>query len=61
MSWVIKSFSVPVTQTRIVTGFVTIVTVSGGDKYLYTSPDTAGTVLTKTSTITQCGISKTSV
>lgn len=52
MSWVIKSFTVPVTSTRLVNGFSTVITASSGT-FLYTHGETdMGTVLSNVGTIT---------
>jgi hypothetical protein len=51
MSWVIKSFTVPVTKTRKVNGFTTVITASSGT-FLYTNGETdMGTVLSNVGTI----------
>jgi len=51
MSWVIKSFTVPVTSNRIVSGFSTVITASSGTS-LYTNGETdLGTVLSNVGTI----------
>lgn len=47
MSWVIKSFTVPVTMTRKLTGFSMIVTASSGT-FLYASPGEGGTAVSST-------------
>lgn len=51
MSWVIKSFTVPVTSDRKVVGFTTIVTTVNGGLYIHPEAD-AGTVLSNVGTIT---------
>lgn len=52
MSWVIKSFTVPVTMTRKVNGFSTVITATSGT-FLYTNGETdMGTVLSNVGTIT---------
>jgi hypothetical protein len=52
MSWIIKSFTVPVTMTRKVNGFTTIISAHSGTNLYTNGPTDMGTVLSNVGTIT---------